>query len=188
MIEPNEVTAHAQKLKQEADALLRETKLKELLSEFGETKLDGSYAYDLLVDHDLDFGVIVKEMTLGIRSSIVSVFAKQNWVYSVNMTDRINFEPLSNLQAPRGLYVGLTVPFSSERWNIDIWFVVANELPTDQLAGRVFQSTAEQKAVMLTIKYELMKMVRKQKGITSAEVYEAVLSENIKTTSEFLQL
>lgn len=188
MTEPNVVTAYAQKLKDEADNLLQETKLKELLSEFGDTELGGSYAYDLLVDRDLDFGVVVKKMTPEIRSDIVSLFAKQNWAYSVNMTDRINFEPLSNLQAPRGLYVGLTIPFPTERWNIDIWFMITDELPKDQLAERILQATAEQKAIILTIKYELMKMGRKHKGITSAEVYEAVLFKNVKTTSEFLDL
>lgn len=174
-------------LKDEADKLLTKTGLNELLSKYGSVELGGSYKYDLLVERDLDFGVAVNEMTPQLRSEIVATFAKQPWAYTVNMTDRINFEPLSNLQAPRGLYLGLTIPFPRERWNIDIWFTIGESVPRDELALNVSKATQGQKDIILEIKYELMMNGQKQKGVSSALVYEAVLDKGIITTAEFLE-
>lgn len=185
MIEAQE---YSQRIKDEADKLLQETKLTELLSCFGKTDLGGSYAYNLMVDRDLDFGGTVQSVTPELRAQIAHTFVQQPWAYSVNMTDRVNFEPLSNLGAPRGLFLGLTIPFPTERWNIDIWLTVGDKLPQDELAQRVLGATNEQKTTMLQIKYELMKSGQKEKGITSAEVYKAVLDKNIKTTEEFLKV
>jgi hypothetical protein len=178
---------HSQKIKEEADKLLSETKLYELLGQFGKVELGGSYAYDLMVDRDLDFGVAVESITPEIKSRIASLFASQTWAYSVNMTDRVNFEPLSNLGAPRGLFLGLTIPFPKDRWNIDVWFLVEEELPTDELADLIAKASQEQKDTILQIKYELLNNSQKEKGITSAEVYKAVLKDSISSTKEFLE-
>lgn len=176
---------YSQLIRQEADRLLSHTKLLDLLAQFGDVDLGGSYAYDLMVDRDLDFGVSVKEITPDFRAKVVSIFAKQPWSYSVNMTDRVNFEPLSNLSAPRGLFIGLTVPFPVERWNIDIWFIVSDTLPKDTLAELIKKATDEQKQTILEIKYELMNSGKKQKGVTSAEIYKAVLLRGIGSAEDF---
>jgi hypothetical protein len=181
-----EAQQHSQSIKAEADRLLTDTRLRELLEQFGQVDLGGSYAYDLMVDRDLDFGVAIKSMTPEIRAKIASTFAAQPWAYSVNMTDRINFEPLSNLGAPRGLYLGLTIPFPKERWNIDVWFVIADRVAEDEMAKLIKHASNEQKATILQIKYELMESGQKQKGVTSAEVYKAVLQHGVKSTDEFL--
>ncbi|MDQ2973434.1 MAG: hypothetical protein M3Q79_03050 [bacterium] len=181
-----EARNHSLKIKQEAEELLKATYLQKLLEEYGEVNLGGSFAYNLMVDRDLDFGVAVKEITPEIRAKIASTFTSQSWAYGINMTDRVNFEPLSNLGAPRGLYLGLTIPFPKERWNIDVWFTVGNDLPEDKIGQMISSATQNQKDTMLQIKYELMRNGKKEKGITSAEVYTAVLNEDIQTTEQFL--
>jgi hypothetical protein len=170
-----EALKYSKALKAEADRLLADTKIQTLLEEFGRVELGGSYAYDLLVDRDLDFGVAVKEITPEIRSKIAAKLAAQPWAYSVKITDRINFEPLSNFSAPRGLYLGLTIPFPVERWNLDIWFLISDTLPKDEMAELIATATQEQRDTILTKKYELMKSGQKQKGISSAEIYKSTL-------------
>ncbi len=177
---------HSQKIKHEAIELLKTTKLQKLLEQFGIVDLGGSFDYDLMVDRDLDFGVAVKEVTPKMRAEIVSTFASQPWAYGINMIDRVNFESLSNLGAPRGLYLGLSIPFPKERWNIDVWFIVGDDLPEDMMGQMIAKATQEQKDTILKIKYELMKSGKKEKGITSAEVYSSVLNKDIRTTKEFL--
>jgi hypothetical protein len=136
-----------------------------LLGQFGTADLGGSFAYDLMVDRDLDFGVVVKEITPEIRAKIASTFASQGWAYGINMTDRVNFEPLSNLGAPRGLYLGLTIPYPKERWNIDVWFIVGDNLPEDKMGQMMSNATKNQKDIMLQIKYELMRSGKKEKEL-----------------------
>ncbi|MDQ3065236.1 MAG: hypothetical protein M3Q36_03115 [bacterium] len=184
----NQALQHSSHIRNEADRLLSKTGIKALLEKFGHVDLGGSYAYNLMVDRDLDFGVAVQSITPQIRAEIAHTFSSQPWAYSVNLTDRINFEPLSNLEAPRGLYLGLTIPFPIERWNIDVWFIVSELLPQDNLAKLIGSATDEQKSTILQIKYDLKQSGKKQKGKTSAQVYDAVLQQNVSTTDEFLNL
>jgi hypothetical protein len=180
--------SHSASLKQEADKLLESTKLNSLLEQFGIVDLGGSYAYDLMVDRDLDFGVAVEAITPEVRAEIAQLFASQSWMYGMNMTDRANFKPLSHLKAPRALYLGLTIPFPEERWNVDIWFTIGDELPEDELTQMISKATQEQKDIILEIKYDLLQSGRKEKGITSAEVYKAVMLNKVTSTEQFLGL
>lgn len=184
----SEAKQHSKLIKEEASRLLESTNIEHLLGQFGDVSLGGSYAYDLMVDRDLDFGVLVKSVTPGIRAKIASFFTSQLWVYSFNLVDRVNFEPLSNLGAPMGLYLGLTIPFPKERWNIDVWFIVAEGLPDDEISKAMGRATQKQKDTILEIKYELMKCGQKQKGITSSQVYNAVLKRGVRSTQEFIGL
>lgn len=183
-----EAREYSNKIKQVANKLLKETNLVNLLEQFGEVILGGSYSYDLMVDRDLDFGLAVSSITPEMRAEIVKTFAKQSWAYKVKIVDRVNFKPLSHLEAPRGLFLGLTIPFPDERWNIDVWFMVAEHVGKDPLAKRMESATEEQKDVMLDIKYALMKSGQKEKGTTSAEIYKAVLDKGVLSTEEFVQL
>ena len=87
-----------------------------------------------------------------------------------------------------GLYLGLTIPFPKERWNIDVWFIVAEGLPDDEISKAMGRATQKQKDTILEIKYELMKCGQKQKGITSSQVYNAVLKRGVRSTQEFIGL
>lgn len=178
----------SQLIRREADTLLKATELTKLLEQFGTVDLGGSYAYDLMVDRDLDFGVAVHTITPEVRSKIAATFASQSWAYGMHMTDRVNFEPLSNLGAPRGLYLGLTIPFPKERWNIDVWFMTDAPESIDEIAQLIANASQEQKDVILRIKYELMQNGQKHKGATSAAVYKAALKEGVSSTQGFLSL
>jgi hypothetical protein len=180
-------TEYSKEITQIAIDLLQTTQIEALLGHFGKAKLGGSYAYNLMVDNDLDFAVAVSTITPEIRAKIASTFASQLWVYSINMTDRANFEPLSHLGAPRGLFLGLTIPYPIKRWNIDVWFVIADDLEQDEMEKLISQASPEQKANILQIKYELMKRGHKEKGVTSVEVYKAVIQNGVTSTPEFLK-
>jgi hypothetical protein len=178
---------HANKLRKEADALLKHTELFRLLGNFGNVKLGGSHEYDLMVERDLDFGVVIKEMNPTIRSEIAKLFAAQSWTYGLHINDRINFEPLSNLKAPRGLFLGLTIPFAKERWNVDVWFMIHEGFEENENAKLVKTASPEQREIILDIKFELFKRGLDRKGSSSVEVYKAVLLRNVKTVKEFLK-
>jgi len=157
----------------EADKLLEHTDLINILSTFGDVTLGGSYSFDLMVDRDIDFNVVIPCYSLELRTKIIKILVEQPWAYSVNMTDRITFEPKSNLQAPRGLFVGLTVPFPDNRWNIDIWFTLTE--PDKTIDQIILAATQKQKDNILEKKFEVAKNGKKEKGITSFEIYKSIL-------------
>lgn len=55
------------------------------------------------------------------------------------------------------------------------------------MAKLIKSATQEQKDTILEIKYEVMKSGHKQKGLTSSEIYKAVLKGGISSTEEFQQ-
>jgi hypothetical protein len=175
-------------IQDEADKLLAFTKLFELLGKFGEVDLGGSYKYGLMVDRDLDFGVLIKEMNPEIRSEIAKLFAVQSWTYGMTINDRINFNPLSNFHAPLGLFLGLTIPFMEKSWNIDTWFVVQKGFEDDEITKLVKSASNMQRDIILEIKYEMLQRGLKQKGVTSAEVYKAVLLDGVNNVNQFLYI
>ena len=178
---------NANNLRSEADKLLKHTGLFELLGRFGEVNLGGSYEYDLMVDRDLDFRISIKETTPKLRAEIAQLFAIQEWIYGMKIKDRVNFKPLSNLQAPLGLYLGLSIPFPENRWNIDAWFLVQDAHKDDEITKLVKSASKDQKDTILEIKYDLLQRGLKQKGMTSADIYKAVLVNNVMTTEKFLE-
>ncbi len=166
---------HANKLLKEADELLKTTDFLNILKKYGEVSLNGSYKYNLLVDRDLDFGVKINNFSLKLRTDILRVFASKSWAYSINSTDRINFKPLSHLNAPLGFYVCLTIPFPEKRWNIDIWFTLPDEQVNDGLERQILSATPEQLEKILLLKYQAMTSGQKEKGVTSIQIYKQVL-------------
>jgi hypothetical protein len=162
-------------LRSEADKLLAHTDIVNLLAQFGDVNLGGSYKYGLLIDRDLDFGVTLHSFDLSLRQKIANLISSQPWVYGLNMSDRISFKPLSNLEAPRGLYLGLTVPFPTERWNIDIWFTLADFKPDTSIEDRLMALNENEKNEILLLKYKSVTDGTKIKGMTSFEIYKKVL-------------
>ena len=164
----------SQSLHDEADKLLKFTDLINILNTFGKVSLDGSYSFNLMVDRDLDFSVVIPNYSQELRVNIVKTLVEQPWAYSVNMTDRIAFKPKSNLHTPLGLFVGLTIPFPDNRWNIDIWFTLTESDKTfDQ---KILSASREQKNEILVKKFEAVENRTKEKGITSFEIYSSVLN------------
>jgi hypothetical protein len=155
-----EAKQYSVEIKQEADRLLDETNLHTLLQQFGEVILGGSYSYDLMVDPDLDFGLAVEAISPEVRAKVAETFAGQPWAHKVKLADTTNFESQTETGMPKGLYMGLCIPFSGRYWNIDVWFMVAEHVGKDPLAKRMEEATEEQKAVMLQIKYDLIKSVQ----------------------------
>lgn len=158
----------------EADKLLKHTDLINILSTFGDVNLSGSYSFNLMVDRDIDLNVVIPSYSLELRTKIIKTLVEQPWAYSVNMTDRIAFKPKSNLQAPLGLFVGLTIPFPDNRWNVDVWFTLTE--PDKSFDQKILNASQEQKDEILLKKFKAVKNGTKEKGVTSFEIYNSILN------------
>jgi hypothetical protein len=100
-------------LAQEAQGILQELSLLELLRRYGDPRLVGSVPLDLIVKLDIDIHVLVnRHDLLNIVDSIYHQLLEDELIHEVRITD----------YRPEGVKIGIDrYPAPSGDWSIDIW-------------------------------------------------------------------
>lgn len=181
-------------LKEEGAGLLSATDIERVLTWYGEVSIGGSYSYDLLVDRDIDLDVrlpVGVELDFDKRSEIAAALLKIRQVRSIKMADIYHF-PEGAKHAIQGIWYGLgvVVPSSGARWNIDIWCIPhggATEADSDMVMRLKNLSEIERQAIM-TIKQRCLDEGLKQKNRTSMQVYQAVLEQGVTSFEQYVGL
>ena len=143
-----------------------------------------------MVDEDIDITVIVdeKDITYDFRKHIMDLLLGIEGLDGIAMTDRFH-NPKAKV--PKGIWYGPLVWYNNRRWNIDIWFVTQDEPYSHhnlELHKKMLNITDEQRQIMLDIKFAALQAGAKQKGVTSSQIYQAVLDNNMTTYKEFENL
>ncbi len=107
----------ASRLRQEADSVLKEVRLYDILSPYGQVVFTGSYFLDLMMYPDID--VYLSQTSIAEAFSVGSQFASSALVYQVV------FQKSRTPDLPGGLYLKARIDYGDwERpWKIDIWFI-----------------------------------------------------------------
>ncbi|MFX1254851.1 MAG: hypothetical protein ACFFCZ_24790, partial [Promethearchaeota archaeon] len=108
-------------LRMEAEAILNELNLVNLLKSFGDARIVGSVVLDLIVKRDIDIHVLVQ------TSNLLSVV---NSVYPLLLNfEKIHEVRISDYREEGGIKIGIDVyPGTSDNWSIDIW--ITNKFET----------------------------------------------------------
>jgi hypothetical protein len=114
-------------LRQEADMLLRELRVREIVSEYGTLTPTGSYFLDVMVYPDIDF--CISELSVEQLFSIGGRLAASPLVYEVV------FQRSKDESLPGGLYLKPRIQYGNwERpWKIDFWSL-ADEVIEQKMA------------------------------------------------------
>jgi hypothetical protein len=177
------------KLQKDADALLENLNLVDILSKFGRVEIGGSYIYGTMADEDIDIAVIVEseDFSYELRQLIMEILLKLKSLDGIAMTDRYHHQKKG---APKGFWFGPIIIFKQSKWNIDIWFVTENEKLSHHnsaLHKRMLNISEKQRQAILQIKYDALQSNLKEKGETSTEIYSAVLNEGATNLKDFLE-
>lgn len=173
--------------KRQADALLYERGLLEMLQRYGKPHVSGSYALDLMTWHDLD-------IYLEVDSLHVDLFFDLGKELNAGLKPgRMNYRNetiLNSAGLPRGLYWGIYMEGEiNSNWKIDIWMVDRNEY--DRLHAFLDkikqQLTEENREIILAIKRKACKAPEYRKYFTSLDIYRAVLEKNIVDYNDFIK-
>ncbi len=158
------------------DKILHKYGLFNELKKIGVPHIIGSYRMDMMANNDLDIDVENDEMSLENLYELTAFILKTFHPIWYEAKQEVNYE--GNIV----WFHGFEFQIEGELFNIDIWFfkrdtIVKTEDYCDRIAS---QSTAEQKAVIISLKHELIKrgLYRFDK-YTSMHVYEAVLENHI---------
>jgi hypothetical protein len=168
----------------EADHLLA-TGLLEILTEYGEINIVGSYALRLMAWRDLDIhlvrGHIERKSFFELGGRIANLLSPHRMHYRDQTI-------ISTEGLPAGLYWG--VYLGDERdgaWKIDIWMTDSNDFrATRQYTERINRrlSVANRRTI-IDIKTACWRHPQYRKGFSSVDIYDAVLDHGIRSIDEF---
>lgn len=174
---------YSQKIRKDAEDLLKKTNLVEVLSEFGEVKIGGSFKYDLMWGPDIDMVVVCKnprEMSVNALNKIVELRLAQKFEYG-------DFVKFKRENRPESYIVNMILPFSDQKWEAEIWFFEEypkSQAEMDELIKNNLNK--ENKEIILEMKRRRDSEGMNKYKINSAQIYKKVLIEGIKSFEELI--
>ncbi|MFR8010611.1 MAG: hypothetical protein ACLU8W_02435 [Clostridia bacterium] len=173
--------------KKQADRLLYDCSLLDILKKYGTPHIIGSYRMDLMAWNDLDIDI-----------DITNAGMNRQKLYALTAELLARFQPVwyeaketCDDEGQLAWFHGFETDLLGERWNIDLWFFEHNTVDNaicfcDQTARQINGDPAKKSAI-LEIKTYLIEHGKYSFNLyTSMDVYRAVLTEGISTPAEFL--
>jgi len=168
----------ASSLKAEAESIIDELALLDLLTPYGDARVVGSVALDLIVKLDIDIHVLTgTDDLLGVAQDACRHLLEEARIREVRMSD---------YRERHGIKLGIdSYPGPSGNWSIDIWItdrVETNGFATVENLQR--QLTDEHRQAIIQIKREFHAQGELRDGLSSL-IYEAVLDNGVRGVEEF---
>ncbi len=178
----------SKRVKIQADKILKESGIVEILQTYGEVKIGGSYALDVMLRPDIDLFVVANqhdwEKVLNIQSTIM----KSRYFREFDFVNWVDFEDQS-LTSKKGYYFQPWVPAGGKLWKIDIWLITPEydkSVETTEHFKKLLTEADESKRVaILEIKEAMQQGKKYVKGVDGKLIYKAVLENGITTPKEF---
>jgi len=165
-------------LKAEAESIVRDLHLLEMLRIHGDVRIVGSVALDLVVKPDIDIHVVTEtEDLLSVADAVYHSLLAQAGVKHVRISD---------YRERGGMKVGVdSHPGRLAKWSIDLWLTNDRETTGFILVDRLArQLTGEHREAILAIKQALYAEGKLQDGL-STHTYAAVVEHGVRSVVEF---
>lgn len=172
-------------LQEQAQALIAESRMMDILAIAGTPSIVGSFRMGLMVWPDLDITVATSGAPdLGRVLDVVRRLMTEAGVRKVNIVDR---RGRSHERLPAGIYLGSYFDHNGLAWQVDIWLMEEAETPeriafTDRIMARL---TEERRRAILAIKQVAAASDVYHRGVGSVDIYTAVLEQDVTTPAEF---
>lgn len=180
-----EMLREAEALRMQALEIVERTRIVEMLSGIGEVFAVGSYDLDVMVRRDIDFCVVNpafrREDVLRATHEMLACGRFR----TVVMTDTLLF-PVAHL--PRGYFFELVLPGPGGDWTVDVQGVETDAFsvaPTRRYR-RLMEADSGARRRILEIKHHLLDGERYRHGVTSSDIYTAVLEDGVASVADFL--
>jgi hypothetical protein len=168
-------------LKKEADLMLLQCSLAELLAVYPSWFIGGSYSYDLMCWRDLDIYVLDSMHDLRKCFDVGYELTHTLSAKKSFFTNNVGGEP-------SGLYWGIRLgDVRQGAWKLDVWFIDQkgydqHEAYSSNMSEKL---TTENRAIILRIKEEYWPQASYRDTVTSDMIYRAVLDKGVRTISDF---
>ncbi len=157
----------------DATELLESTDLVKLLSKYGDIIFNGSYAYDLMYDSDIDIFLQTENPTREMADNLA-----RDLINSGHWTSFMYCDWSTN--DPKGPYYCLKKEFKGHRWKIDILTISKRELEEKLPLREIYYNLSDsQKEQVFRFK------ISRSKGLFAKDtptviIYDAVVKKNVR--------
>ncbi len=186
MNQPNKfITQSANKLREEAYSLIKDLKLKQLLSEYGQFVLIGSVKYNLMTWRDIDIDVVMKDAP---KDEEFWEIVKQIFKIDGNeLTMIVDNRTVETPDRPKSMYIGFKMKDKNNNlWRFDIRLISTKHMTANKISDMIEKHIDDEKRrTILEIKAKVHDDPRYHKDYQSIDIYEAVLLNNVTTFEEF---
>jgi hypothetical protein len=176
-----------EKLRAEADAMLEESGLGEILREEG-FHAAGSYEMRTMTWKDLDFERTDDSPTWEKHWALGLKLTKLKWVWSAHA---INGYIDPRYYKNYGHYWGLRAvrPGEKNYWKLDLWTARQSEWDSETPKRKLWEKllTEDTRYHIMEIKEAVCNLPEYRNSLLSIHIYEAVLEEGIRGTDAFME-
>jgi len=173
-------------LQASARQLLEELRVLSILEPAGTVRAVGSLELGLMVWPDIDLEIVTSgppeaEAVLDILRDLVVV----SGVQKINYADHRQ-SPGDGI--PRGVYLGPDIEYRGVQWQVDLWFVDADQAATRKRLADSFRKALDDhsRRTILEIKQVAAASDKYHRGISSVDIYRAVLEEKAESVDDFV--
>lgn len=166
-------------LKAEAEKIIGELRLIDLLSHYGKADVVGSVAYDLIVKLDIDIHVLVPEGT-DLLNTVDRIY------HQLLDHERVREVRISDYREDHAVKIGIDrYTEKSGDWSIDIWVTDKAEETAFGYVDHLRKALRpEHREAILCIKEYYHELGQLRNGM-SVLIYGAVIDNNVRTVEEF---
>jgi len=172
-------------LKSEANTILHDYGLLEMLGGYGKPTILGSYSLNLMTWRDLDIHLESNQMTIKDFFNLGLDIATR--LRPRRMSFRNEF--IGNTpNLPRGFYWGIYTKLSfPEEWKIDIWALDSDQAKSLLKRFRDLEKkmSKENRPAILAIKSHFCRHPEYRKSFSSFDIYKSVIEDKIRSPEEF---
>lgn len=191
-----------QKLQQDADWVLEQINLFQLLSKYGEVKIVGAKDLGLMVARDIDISVIVPEIDRKVWQELVSQLMVTKHIRKVTAVDEYNYDEKNIYSLNNGKKYSLYIEMDSllgpdqdkhNPWEIQIHLITVDKFDKTILENIKSKLDEKTRLTILQLKWwanqvnrELLYKSCGHFKIQSMWIYKAVLNNEISEISELI--
>jgi hypothetical protein len=176
MVGNMEPLEQASKLRKEADFIMDQLKVREIMRPYSKMVPTGSYYLDVMAYPDID--LYIRKLSLDQLFDIGCQLAKSELVF------RVEFEKSNDPRLPGGLYLKPRIAFGEwgRPWKIDIWSLDEKVIEQQMKPMRHFKRkmTAQLREQIIHYKLSILTGLKRTPMYSGYFIYKAFIDEGIK--------
>ena len=168
----------SKELREEAFEIIEEFGFLEMLGQYGDARLVGSVALDLVVKPDIDFHLFIAESDVdNVAESIKTSLIADGRIHKISVSDYLEKDSLK---------IGIeNLPDRSTEWSIDIWITSDIDTTGFKQTDRIISLLNEEsRHVILELKRVYWAKGQLHDSLSSL-IYQAVLENGVSNLDEF---
>lgn len=190
----DEILIKSKNMKNQADKILNDSGIIDILMGYGEVKIAGSYALDVMLRPDIDIYVIAEMNDWHNAKNIYMKIIESKYFREVSFVNWTDFSNNSSVDlwtpSIKGYYIKSITPTETDLWKMDIWLITPeydkSSERTDLFKKLLNEQGDSKRKLILEIKNFTRKGGGYIDGVDGKLIYQAVLINGVKNTEEFL--